>query len=144
MRILVLHGPSLQLLGLREPAIYGTETLASLHVKLQECARHLGVTIECEQSNHEGVLIDKICGALGVFDGLILNAGAYTHTSLAIRDAVAAVSLPTIEVHLSNIFARESYRRHSYLSEVCLGVISGFGAKSYELALEALVSRLRG
>ena len=142
-RIFVLHGPSLNLLGTREPHIYGTTTLAELDAGLAEKGAVLDVEIICRQSNHEGQLIDWIHEAKGKADGLILNAGAYTHTSVALMDAVSAVKLPMIEVHLSNPHAREAFRHHSYLSPVAIGVICGFGVRSYELALDALCHRLR-
>lgn len=144
MRILLLNGPNLQLLGLREPSIYGSGTLSELESRCKERASKLGVELVCRQSNHEGELVDWIGSMPGEFDGLLLNAGAYTHTSVAIRDAISAVGLPTVEVHLSNIFARESFRHHSYLSEVVWAVVCGMGFNGYELALEALVSHIRG
>ncbi|MCQ2396580.1 MAG: 3-dehydroquinate dehydratase, partial [Lentisphaeria bacterium] len=122
MRILLLNGPNLQLLGLREPSVYGTGTLAELESRCMERARRLDVELVCRQSNHEGELVDWIGGMRGEFDGLLLNAGAYTHTSVAIRDAIAAVGVPTVEVHLSNIFARESFRRRAAVREMGLGV----------------------
>lgn len=143
MRILLLNGPNLQLLGVREPSIYGTGTLAELENRCRERAQRLGVELECRQSNHEGVLVDWIGGIPGEFDGLLLNAGGYTHTSVALRDAVVAVSVPTVEVHLSNIFAREEFRRRSYLSDVVWAMVCGMGVTGYELALEALVSHIR-
>ncbi len=141
-RILVLNGPNLQLLGMREPGIYGTGTLQELEDRCRTVAAELGVEIECRQSNHEGQLVDWIDETLGHFDGIVLNAAAYTHTSVAIRDAVAAVRIPTVEVHLSNVFAREDYRHRSYLSEVAWAVICGMGFAGYEMALRALVERL--
>lgn len=139
MRVLVLNGPNLNLLGQREPHLYGSTTLPEIEARLRELAAELHVAIECRQSNHEGVLVDWIHGAKGVFNAILFNAGAYTHTSVALRDAVAAVGLPTIEVHLSNVHAREEFRRHSMLAPVCRGVISGFGPLSYLLALRALI-----
>ena len=143
MKILVLSGPNLNLLGTREPHIYGTTTLADIERDLEAAAAELGVTVECVQSNHEGVLIDRIQAAHGDADGIIINAGAYSHTSLAIRDALSAVAIPYAEVHLSNIFAREPERRHSTLAAGARAVLCGFGASGYALALRGLVAALR-
>lgn len=137
-----MHGPNLNLLGHREPGIYGRETLDSINQSLQDAAVQLGVQLDSFQSNHEGALVDAIHGAMGVQDGLLINPGAYTHTSIAIRDAIAAVALPTVEVHLSNVYRRESFRHHSYIAPVAVGQISGFGAFSYVLGLRALVHHL--
>ena len=142
MRIAILNGPSLNLLGTREPEIYGTTTLADIEARLRDVAGELGVDIEFLQSNHEGVLIDGIQGMRGTADGAIINAGAYTHTSLALRDALASVSLPFVEVHLSNIYAREPERRRSLLASSARAIICGFGAYGYELALRGLVASL--
>ena len=141
MRILVLNGPNLQLLGMREPGIYGTGTLSQLEEHCARVARELGIEVECRQGNHEGELVDWIGNAPGHFQGIVLNAAAYTHTSVAIRDAVAAVRLPTVEVHLSNVFSREEYRHRSYLAEVAWAVVSGMGFLSYEMALRGLAAR---
>lgn len=141
-RILVLHGPNLNLLGRREPGIYGTVTLEEIDHRLRELAAEQHVELEILQSNHEGVLVEAIQGAIGRIDVLIINAGAYTHTSVALRDAVAAIGIPTIEVHLSNLARRESYRHHSYLTEVAVGQIMGFGADSYMLGLQAAILHL--
>ena len=143
MKILVLSGPNLNLLGTREPHIYGTTTLAEIERDLEAAAAELGVTVECVQSNHEGVLIDRIQAAHGDADGIIINAGAYSHTSLALRDALSAVAIPYAEVHLSNIFAREPERRHSTLAAGARAVLCGFGAPGYALALRGLVAALR-
>ncbi len=143
LSILVLHGPNLNLLGLREPGIYGSLTLADINRLLESKAMELQVEILAVQSNHEGVLVDAIHQALGKHQGIVINAGAYTHTSVALRDAIAAVNLPTVEVHLSNIYRREDFRHHSYIAPVVIGQISGFGAQSYLLGLEALVYYLK-
>ena len=143
LSILVLHGPNLNLLGLREPGIYGSLTLAEINRLLESKAMELQAGIFSMQSNHEGVLVDAIHGALGKHQGIVINAGAYTHTSVALRDAIAAVNLPTVEVHLSNIYRREDFRHHSYIAPVVIGQISGFGAQSYLLGLQALVYHLR-
>jgi 3-dehydroquinate dehydratase II len=142
-RILVLSGPNLQLLGTREPAIYGTETLAGIHRRLIARGKELGATVTCAQSNHEGVLLDRIGAARGKYEGLLLNAGALTHTSLALFDALKAVALPCVEVHLSNPEAREVYRHASRVAPACVGKVSGFGGSSYVLALEGLLGHLR-
>lgn len=143
LSILVLHGPNLNLLGKREPLIYGSITLDSINCLLTEEANRLGVGLECLQSNHEGVLVDAIHNSSGKYQGIVINAGAYTHTSIAIRDALSAVEVPTVEVHLSNIYQREDFRHHSYIAAVVIGQISGFGVQSYKLALYALVDVLR-
>ncbi|MFY8148306.1 MAG: type II 3-dehydroquinate dehydratase [Prochlorococcaceae cyanobacterium] len=143
MRLLVLNGPNLNLLGLREPGHYGSRTLPQIEANLQEQASALGVTLECFQSNHEGGLVDRIHAARGAVDGILINAGAYTHTSVALRDALLAVEIPFVELHLSNTHAREPFRHHSTLADKALGVICGFGATSYRLALEGLVDHLR-
>ncbi len=141
MKILVVNGPNLNLLGLREPAIYGTQTLEDVNAFVAETARKYGATCEFFQSNQEGELVCAIHRLLlEDFDGCILNAGAYTHYSYALRDAIAAVHKPVVEVHLSNVHAREEFRHHSVISAVCQGVIAGFGAQSYRLAVEALCS----
>jgi 3-dehydroquinate dehydratase-2 len=142
--VLVLHGPNLNLLGSREPDIYGRTTLASIHQAMEDRARAFGVRLESFQSNHEGELIDRVQSAReqGV-RFIIINPAGYTHTSVALRDALAAVAIPFIEVHLSNVHAREAFRRHSYFSDIAVGVIAGLGAQGYELALEAALARLR-
>jgi 3-dehydroquinate dehydratase-2 len=141
--ILVLHGPNLNLLGKREPNLYGNITLDAINLLLIEEASSLGVTLATLQSNHEGVLVDAIHEAWGKHQGIVINAGAYTHTSIAIRDALLGVKIPAVEVHLSNIYQRESFRHHSYIAPVAVGQISGFGADSYKLGLIAIVNYLQ-
>ena len=138
--VLVLHGPNLNLLGLRQPDIYGVKSLEEINEKLVECGSKDNLQIQ--QSNHEGDLVDAIQGAIGWADGLIINPGAYTHTSIAIRDAIVASAFPAVEVHLSNIFSREKFRHHSFIAPVCIGQICGFGWHSYILGLNALISHL--
>ena len=142
MRIAILNGPNLNLLGEREPSLYGTETLADIERRVRTVAAELGVTVEFEQRNGEGELIELIHALRSRADGAIVNAGAYTHTSLALRDAMAAVRVPFVEVHLSNIYAREPERRHSMLAPAAIGIIAGLGAMGYELALRGLVAAL--
>jgi 3-dehydroquinate dehydratase-2 len=144
MYVTILNGPNLNLLGTRQPEVYGATTLADIEAACLHKADTLGIEIEFHQTNHEGVLIDQIHAARGESDGLIINAGAYTHTSVALMDAVSSVSLPTVEVHLSNIHARESFRHTSFLSPVALGLVCGFGAAGYLMALDGLVSHLSG
>ncbi|AKG21858.1 type II 3-dehydroquinate dehydratase [Calothrix sp. 336/3] len=141
--ILLLHGPNLNLLGQREPGIYGSLSLQDINNLLIETGQKLGAEVSPMQSNHEGALVDAIHGSLGLHQGIVINAGAYTHTSIALRDAIAAVNIPTVEVHLSNIYRREEFRHHSYIAPVVIGQISGFGAQSYVLGLQALVHHLR-
>lgn len=143
MNILVLHGPNLNLLGTREPALYGTITLEEVNASLKKLAMDLGVSVESRQSNLEGELVTWIQEANAQFEGLVFNPAAYTHTSIALRDAVVGVGIPMVEVHLSNIHRRESFRRRSYLAPVSLGQISGFGPQSYLLGLRALVDALQ-
>lgn len=142
-RVLVLHGPNLNLLGTREPEIYGRTTLADIHNDMEAQARAVNVQLESFQSNHEGGLIDRVQAARteGI-DFIIINPGGYTHTSVALRDAFAAVQIPFIEVHLSNVHAREAFRRHSYFSDIAVGVICGLGASGYRLALDYALNRL--
>jgi 3-dehydroquinate dehydratase-2 len=139
MKILFLNGPNLNLLGQREPEVYGRETLADIEAAVRQRAKELKVKIDFRQSNVEGELVGWIQQARGKFDVIVLNAAAYTHTSIALRDAIAAVGLPTIEIHLSNVHAREKFRQKSLIAPVCCGQITGFGAKSYVLAVEASV-----
>ncbi len=143
MLIAVVNGPNLNLLGTREPELYGRATLAEIEHQVRATAGTLGVTVEWIQSNHEGALVEAVQGLAGRADGALINAAALTHTSLALRDALLAVRLPFIEVHLSNIFAREPARRESLLADLAIGVVTGLGARGYVLALEALVERLR-
>ncbi len=143
-RILVLHGPNLNLLGRREPEIYGRQTLSDIHAAMDARARAAGVQIESYQSNSEGELIDRVQAAAAEgIEFIIINPGGYTHTSVALRDALAGVAIPFIEIHLSNIHAREAFRQHSYFSDIAVGVICGFGAQGYELALDAALTRIR-
>ena len=142
MKVLVLHGPNLNLLGSREPDVYGTTTLTQIDQMLTDAAARDGHAVETFQSNHEGELIDKLQSSGA--DGVIINPGGFTHTSVALRDAVQAVTAPVVEVHLSNIYAREDFRQRSLLSGVCIGVVSGFGARSYLLGLDAVLGALEG
>jgi 3-dehydroquinate dehydratase-2 len=139
----LLNGPNLNLLGVREPSIYGTTTLADIEANLGRVAKSLGVTLQFAQANGEGQLLDTLHAWRGVVDGVVVNAGAYTHSSLALRDAFAATSLPFVEIHLSNIYAREPERRHSVLASAAIGLVCGLGAEGYEFALRGLVSALR-
>lgn len=143
MRLLVLHGPNLNLLGQREPEVYGSLTLDQINASLEELAKEIGCTLSFMQSNHEGELIEAIHGAVGSFDGIIINPAAYTHTSVAIRDAFAAVALPFVEVHMSNVYRREEFRHHSYLAPLAIGQISGFGVESYLLGLRAIFKYIK-
>lgn len=143
LRILVLHGPNLNLLGEREPEVYGTLSLDEIESTLETVAVELGVSIDCRQTNHEGELVDWIQQARGQVDGLLINPAAYTHTSIALRDAVSGVGIACVEVHLSNIYAREEFRRVSHTAGVCVGTVSGFGAQSYTLGLRGLIDYLR-
>ena len=143
MNILVLHGPNLNLLGSRETEVYGTVTLDTINKDVESLARELGVEVTIHQSNVEGELVEWIQKARGRHDALVINPGAYTHTSIALRDAVAGVGIPAVEVHLSNIYRREEFRQHSYIAGVAIGQISGFGAESYALGLRAAVAHLR-
>jgi 3-dehydroquinate dehydratase II len=144
MRIAVLNGPNLNLLGQREPGLYGRTSLAEIEAMVRNAAGSLGVEIDWFQSNHEGGMVDAVQRLKGSADGALINAAALTHSSLALRDALLAVEVPFVELHLSNIFAREPERRHSVIADLALGMVAGFGAQSYLLALQALVVRLRG
>ena len=141
-RILVVHGPNLNLLGVREPEVYGRTTLAEIDAELEKRGQAVGAAVTCFQSNHEGALIDRIQEARGQVDGILINPGGFTHTSVALRDALSAVGVPVAEVHLSNIHAREHFRRRSLVSGIAVGVVSGFGAAAYRLGLEGLLAHL--
>ena len=138
MKVLVINGPNLNLLGVREPGIYGSESLETIETELKQEAARLNITLDCYQSNHEGDIIDALHRAMSEAGGVILNAGALTHYSYALRDAIAAIRIPVIEVHMSNIHAREEFRHNSVIAPVCVGSIAGFGKNSYMLALKAL------
>lgn len=140
--MLVLHGPNLNLLGTREPDVYGSETLAHINDGLVELGRELGASVNTEQSNHEGQLIDWLHDTEETADGIVFNPGAYTHTSIALRDALAAISAPCVEVHLTQIHGREGFRHRSITAECCIGMVSGFGSRSYALGLRALIDYL--
>ena len=142
MKILILHGPNLNLLGTREPEVYGSMMLDDINAKLIELGKELGAEIKCLQSNHEGALIDALQDARTWANGVVFNPGGYTHTSVALRDAISAIQIPVVEVHLSNVYAREEFRYKSLISAVCKGKISGFGWQSYVLGLRALVDLL--
>lgn len=142
-RILVVHGPNLNLLGRREPHVYGTQTLADIEGRLEASAKQWGVDLETFQSNHEGALIDRVQEAMDVASGIVINPGGLTHTSVSLRDALVAVALPVVEVHLSNVYAREAFRSESLISPIAMGVITGLGADGYLFALEALARHLQ-
>lgn len=143
MKILIINGVNMNMLGFREPEKYGSMTLKDLEKDLYAYSFKLGVDIETFQSNFEGEIVEKIQSAKDNFDGIVINAGAYTHTSVAIRDAISAVNLTTVEVHMTNIYKREEFRHHSYLAPVCIGQISGFGGNSYKLGLNAIVNFIK-
>ncbi|HET7144891.1 MAG TPA: type II 3-dehydroquinate dehydratase [Anaerolineales bacterium] len=143
MKILILHGPNLNLLGAREPDVYGSMTLDAINNKLLDLGKVLGVDLKCVQSNHEGVLIDALQDARTWANGVVFNPGGYTHTSIALRDAISAIQIPVIEVHLSNVYAREEFRHVSMISAVCKGKVLGFGWLSYELGLRGLVDIIK-
>ncbi len=139
-KLLLIHGPNLNLLGEREPEVYGTTTLDDINRELRALAQQSDATLDCFQSNHEGAIVDRIQQALTDYvDGIIINPGAYTHTSIAIRDALSGVAIPFVEVHMSNIYAREAFRHHSYLSDIAQGVICGLGVDSYRMGLQGLI-----
>jgi len=141
-KLLVIHGPNLNMLGVREPEHYGSLTLKEIDTLIRALSRELGYEAECRQSNHEGEIVDWIQGAVGEYGAIVINPGAFTHTSVAIRDAIASTGVPVIEVHLSNIHKREEFRHHSYVSGVAVGQISGFGSESYLLGVRAAVSHI--
>lgn len=143
MKILLLHGPNLNLLGTREPEVYGSMTLGDINEKIITLGKELGAEITCLQSNHEGVLMDALQDARTWASGVVFNPGGYTHTSVALRDAISAILIPVIEVHLSNVYAREEFRHTSLVSAVCQGRVSGFGWRSYELGLRGLVDIIK-
>jgi 3-dehydroquinate dehydratase-2 len=144
MKILVLHGPNLNLLGTREPEVYGSMTLEEIDTRLAEKGREFGAELTSQQSNHEGALIDALQDARAWADGVLFNPGGFTHTSVALRDAITAIGIPVVEIHLSNVYARETFRHTSLISAVCAGKILGFGWKSYMLGLYALVADFDG
>ena len=143
MKLLIINGPNLNMLGVREPEKYGNTTLADIEKELLTYSLGLGIEIETYQSNIEGEIIDKIQQALGSFDGIVINPGGYTHTSVAIRDAISSVNLPSVEVHMTNIHAREEFRQKSLIAPVCIGQISGFGQNVYKLGIKALSEYLK-
>lgn len=143
MKILILHGPNLNLLGIREPEVYGSMTLDDINEKMITLGHELGAEVTCLQSNHEGALIDALHDARTWASGVVFNPGGYTHTSVALRDAISAIVIPVIEVHLSNVYAREEFRHMSFVSAVCKGKVTGFGWRSYELGLRGLVDIIK-
>ena len=143
MHLLLINGPNLNLLGQREPSIYGVHNLESIETDLKRKAQEEGVQLDCFQSNFEGALVDRIHKAIGKVDAILINAGAYTHTSIALRDALLGAEIPYVELHLSNTYAREQFRHNSFLSDRAVGVVSGFGVMSYHLALQGLLAHLR-
>tara|TARA_Y100000589_G_scaffold243077_1_gene230672 strand:- start:377 stop:811 length:435 start_codon:yes stop_codon:yes gene_type:complete len=143
MNILLINGPNLNLLGIREPEIYGNKTLDQIEQELIKVARQNGVKLECYQSNHEGKIVDKIQDSIGFVNGILINAGAFTHTSVALRDSLIGSNIPFVELHISNIFNREGFRKESFLTDKAIGIISGFGVNSYFLSLEAIINFLK-
>jgi len=143
MNILLINGPNLNLLGAREPEIYGNQTLDQLEKELMQMAKKNEIKLECYQSNHEGKIVDKIQASFGNVNGILINAGALTHTSVALRDALVGTNIPFIELHISNIFNREGFRKESFLTDKAIGIISGFGVNSYFLSLEAIINYLK-
>ena len=143
MNILLINGPNLNLLGAREPEIYGNQTLEQLEKELMQIAKKNEIKLECYQSNHEGKIVDKIQASFGNVNGILINAGALTHTSVALRDALVGTNIPFIELHISNIFNREGFRKESFLTDKAIGIISGFGVNSYFLSLEAIINHLK-
>jgi len=143
MKLLILHGPNLNLLGTREPEVYGSMTLNDINEKIIALGKELGAEVKCLQSNHEGALIDALHDARTWASGVVFNPGGYTHTSVALRDAISAIVIPVIEVHLSNVYAREEFRHTSFVSAVCKGKVSGFGWRSYELGLRGLIDIIK-
>ncbi len=143
MKILILHGPNLNLLGTREPEVYGSMTLDDINKKMIELGKELGAEIKCQQSNHEGALIDALQDARTWASGVVFNPGGYTHTSVALRDTISAIQIPVIEAHLSNVYAREEFRHISMISAVCKGKVVGFGWRSYELGLRGLIDIIK-
>jgi len=143
MKVLLLHGPNLNLLGTREPEVYGSMTLDDINEKMIVLGKELGAEVKCLQSNHEGALIDALHDARMWASGVVFNPGGYTHTSVALRDAISAIVIPVIEVHLSNVYAREEFRHTSFVSAVCKGKVSGFGWRSYELGLRGLIDIIK-
>ena len=143
MDILLINGPNLNLLGTREPEIYGNKTLDQIEKELIQLAKQNSFNLECYQSNHEGKIVDKIQSSIGIVNGILINAGALTHTSVALRDALVGSNIPFIELHISNIFNREEFRKESYLTDKAIGIISGFGVNSYFLSLEAIINFLK-
>ncbi|GJQ34404.1 MAG: 3-dehydroquinate dehydratase [Anaerolineaceae bacterium] len=144
MKILILHGPNLNLLGTREPEVYGSMTLNDINQKMIDLGKELGAEVICLQSNHEGALIDALHDARTWASGVVFNPGGFTHTSIALRDAISAIVIPVIEVHLSNVYAREEFRHTSFISAVCKGKVTGFGWRSYELGLRGMVGQVKG
>tara|TARA_B100000131_G_scaffold176988_1_gene170836 strand:- start:1338 stop:1772 length:435 start_codon:yes stop_codon:yes gene_type:complete len=143
MNILLINGPNLNLLGTREPEIYGNQSLAQIELQLSEVANKKQINLDCFQSNHEGEIVDKIQDSVNNFQGILINAGGFTHTSVAIRDALVGSKIPFVELHISNIFKREEFRKESYLTDKAIGIISGFGIASYFLALDGIINYLQ-